>query len=507
MRTTAEPEKTTPKASGQEKTAPAKKGTAIPEVQTNVIGLDTSVFMHDSQCVFEFHEHDVFIPFQVLHELDKNKKGQEEPAMNARRASRLLRDIISGGKRSPKDKEFLTKGFPLEGPSNGKATGRLFIQGKQAKDIVTGLSNGHEGDDLILSAIRYAEEEVFPGRKVIFVTKDSIAMVKAMALGISAEDYRNDEIRVTEDSSLIRTGVFRIPGDFWDRNEMETSGDGRFRVRGDLHRSVLTNEFVLSGPLQNHIPQATSVVGIEDGSVILKAVPDFSRKHHPRIYGIKPRNEEQNLALSMLLDPEIDLVTILGRAGSGKTLLAIAASLHQVLVDKTYNGIVFTRANVPMGRDSGFLPGNEREKQLPHMGGLLDNLEVIVYEKMADPSGKKIGTVASSDLSASDILNKVISVKDFSLMRGRSFARKLVIFDEVQNMTRKQVKSALTRVGEGSKAICLGNLAQIDTPYLTEASSGLTYLANQFASWPHAAHIILQKCTRSRLAHHAEEVL
>lgn len=507
MGTTAEPKKTTAKAAGNGKTAPAKKGAAVPEVQTNVIGLDTSVLMHDPQCVFEFHEHDVFIPFQVLHELDKNKKGTEEPAMNARRASRLLRDIISDGKRSPKDKEFLTKGFPLEGPSNGRATGRLFIQGKQAKDIVTGLSNGHEGDDFILSAIRYAEEEVFPGRKVIFVTKDSIAMVKAMALGIPAEDYRNDEVRVTEDSSLIRTGVFRLPDDFWDRNALETSENGHFRVRGDLHQSVLTNEFVLSGPSQNHIPKSASVVGIEDGSVILKAVPDFMQRHRPRVYGIKPKNEEQNLALGMLLDPEIDLVTILGRAGSGKTLLVVAAALHQVLVDKTYNGIIFTRANVPMGRDSGFLPGTEREKQLPLMGGLLDNLEVIVYEKMRDMSGKKNGTVASSDITPGDILNKYIAIKDMSLMRGRSFTRKIVIFDEAQNMTRKQVKSALTRVGEGSKAICLGNLAQIDTPYLTEASSGLTYLANQFASWPHAGHIILEKCTRSRLAYQAEEVL
>lgn len=207
------------------------------------------------------------------------------------------------------------------------------------------------------------------------------------------------------------------------------------------------------------------------------------------------------------MDPEIDLVTILGRAGSGKTLLAVAASLHQVLAEGLYDGIIFTRANVPIGRDSGFLPGTEAEKQLPLMGGLLDNLEVILYEKMSNPSGKKAGTVASSDLTVRDILEKIIAIKDMSLMRGRSFTRKIVIFDEVQNMTRKQVKAMLTRVGEGSKAICLGNLAQIDTPYLTEASSGLTYLVNQFSGWSHAGHIILEKCTRSRLAFQAESVL
>ncbi|NTW14478.1 MAG: PhoH family protein [Candidatus Moranbacteria bacterium] len=464
--------------------------------------------MHDPLSLFQFQEHDIFEPFQVFHELDKNKKGTEESARNAREASRLLRRIVTEGITvDDKGRLIVENGFPLSGPSDGLATGRLYLQDKHVKNIVSGLTNGHEGDDFILSAVKHAQEEMFPDREVIFVTKDSNALIKAVSLKIRAEDYKSDEIRVVEDSSLIRTGVYRLPEDFWNRNECDEIDEDCFKIRGDILDSVMVNEFVLSGPTQNHIPRMASVVDIKDGAVILKAVPDFSGRTYPRIYGIRPRNQEQNLALSLLMDPEIDLVTILGRAGSGKTLLAVAASLHQVLVSKIYTEIVFTRANIPIGRDSGFLPGTEREKQLPLMGGLLDNLEVVVHEKMMNPSGRRGGTVASSEMTASDILNKVISVKDMSLMRGRSFARKIVIFDEVQNMTRKQVKAALTRVGEGSKAICLGNLAQIDTPYLTEASSGLTYLANQFASWPHSGHIILEKCTRSRLAYYAEEML
>ncbi len=473
--------------------------------KARVYVLDTSVLMHDPQSIFQFQEHDIFEPVQVIHELDKNKKGTEESARNAREASRLLREIVLSDVTKDESGRLVTKnGFSLAGPSGQTATGRLFLQDAHAKNIVSGLTNGHEGDDLILSAVRDAQERIFPDREVIFVTKDSNALVKAMALGIHAEDYKSDEIRIFDDSRLVRPGVYHIPEDFWQRNVLDEAEDDHFMVKGDLHGSVRVNEFVLSAESQNHIPRVASVVRIKDDIVTLRAVPDFSHRSFPKVYGIRPKNEEQRMALSLLMDPEIDLVTILGRAGSGKTILTLAASLHQVLESKIYHQIVFTRAAIAIGKESGYLPGGEREKSMPWMGGLVDNLEVLVHAKTVSPAK---GKVASSTATVADLLSETVSVKDMSLMRGRSFTRTIFIIDEAQNLTPKQMKALLTRVGEGSKAICLGNLAQIDTPYLTEASSGLTYLANRFAEWEHSGHIILEKCTRSRLAYYAEEVL
>jgi PhoH-like ATPase len=470
-----------------------------------VYALDTSVLMHDPQSIWRFHEHDLFIPFQVLHELDKNKKGTEESARNAREASRILREIVLSDAAKDEGGRLVTgKGFSLSAPSKAAATGRLFLQDRSAKNIVSGLTNGNEGDDLIISAVKDAQERLFPDREIIFVTKDSNALVKAMALGIPAEDYRNDTLKTLDDTRLIRSGVFPLPGDFWERNELDSADGDRFIVKGDLHKSVFVNEFVLSSESQNHIPKIVIVSKREEGLVVLKAVRGDSIKNFPRIYGIKPRNDEQVMALNLLLDPDIDQVTLLGRAGSGKTLLALAASLHQVIENKIYHEIVFTRAAIAIGKESGYLPGGEKEKSMPWMGGLIDNLEVLVHAKTVNPEK---GKAASSSMGVNEILQDIVSVKDMSLMRGRSFTRKIFIIDEAQNLTPKQMKALLTRLGDGSKAICLGNLAQIDNSYLDEKTSGLTYLANCFAEWEHSGHIILEKCTRSRLAYFAEDAL
>ena len=210
------------------------------------------------------------------------------------------------------------------------------------------------------------------------------------------------------------------------------------------------------------------------------------------------RNREQNFALNLLLDTDIDLVTLLGAAGTGKTLLALAAGLAQVLDKKRYREIIITRVTIPVGEDIGFLPGTEEEKMAPWMGALLDNLEVLTH---ADEGGEW------ERAAATDLLNKRIKLRSLNFMRGRTFLNRYIIVDEAQNLSTKQMKTLLTRAGPGTKLVILGNIAQIDTPYLTETTSGLTYAVDRFKDWEHSGHITLQRGERSRLADFAGAVL
>ena len=227
----------------------------------------------------------------------------------------------------------------------------------------------------------------------------------------------------------------------------------------------------------------------------------IARDHRPAgssVWGVHARNREQNFALNLLMDPDIDIVTLLGTAGSGKTLLALAAGLTQTLDDKRYREIVVTRATVPVGDDIGFLPGTEEEKMTPWMGALVDNLEVLTE---SDTGG------SWSRAAAQDLLNNRIKVRSMNFMRGRTFLNRYVILDEAQNLTRKQMKTLITRAGPGSKMVCLGNVAQIDTPDLAETTSGLTYVVDRMKSWAHSGHVTLRRAERSRLADYANEVL
>ncbi|MEO5703098.1 MAG: PhoH family protein, partial [Gammaproteobacteria bacterium] len=217
------------------------------------------------------------------------------------------------------------------------------------------------------------------------------------------------------------------------------------------------------------------------------------------VWGINALNREQNFALNLLMDPEIDFVTLLGIAGTGKTLLTLAASLAQVLEERRYSEIIMTRVTVPVGEDIGFLPGTEEEKMTPWMGALMDNLEVLTQ---SNAGGGDWGRAATNDL-----LRNRIKIRSLNFMRGRTFLNKFVIIDEAQNLTSKQMKTLITRAGPGTKVVCLGNVAQIDTPYLTETTSGLTYVVDRFKGWEHSGHITLLRGERSRLADYASEVL
>jgi PhoH-like ATPase len=457
---------------------------------TKIFVLDTNVLIHDPTSLFRFEEHDIFLPMTTLEELDNLKKGMTEVARNARQATRAIDDVVS-------DTETIEEGIELRIPSRELATGRLFLQTEAISVDLPAALPTHKGDNQILGVLLHLKRH-HPKRQVILVSKDINMRIKARALALSAEDYFNDQ--VLEDTDLLYAGSRELPADFWDKHGqgMESwKKDSRtyYRVKGPLCSTFLVNEFVYVANDEVFSAQVKEVAG---NVAVLETLIDYT---HPKnaVWGITARNREQNMALNLLMNPEIDFVTLLGQAGTGKTLLTLAAGLTQAMESKLFAEIIMTRVTVPVGEDIGFLPGTEEEKMTPWMGALEDNLEVL--NKTDDGAGEW-GKAATRDL-----VHSRIKVKSLNFMRGRTFLNKFLIIDEAQNLTPKQMKTLVTRAGPGTKVICMGNIAQIDTPYLTEGSSGLTYVVDRFKSWPHSGHITLQRGERSRLADHAAEVL
>ncbi|WP_038774432.1 PhoH family protein [Burkholderia pseudomallei] len=457
--------------------------------------LDTNVLMHDPSSLFRFEEHDVYLPMMTLEELDNHKKGMSEVARNARQVSRTLDSLVA-------DAGPISAGIPLARLGSREALGRLYFQTTLTSiEPVEGLPQG-KADNQILGVVRALQRER-PDRQVVLVSKDINMRVKAHALGLPAEDYFNDQ--VLEDKDLLYSGVRELPQDFWTKHAkgMESwqdtkTGTTYYRVTGPLVASMLVNEFAYLEP-QNGEPAFHAIVRELNGkTALLQTLRDYSH-HKNNVWGITARNREQNFALNLLMNPEIDFVTLLGQAGTGKTLVALAAGLAQVLDDKRYNEIIVTRATVPVGEDIGFLPGTEEEKMQPWMGAFDDNLEVL--QKTDDAAGEW-GRAATQEL-----IRSRLKIKSMNFMRGRTFVDKYVIIDEAQNLTPKQMKTLVTRAGPGTKIICLGNIAQIDTPYLTEGSSGLTYVVDRFKGWGHSGHVTLARGERSRLADYASDIL
>jgi PhoH-like ATPase len=466
---------------------------------TKLFVLDTNVLMHDPSSLFRFEEHDVYLPMMTLEELDDHKKGMTEVARNARQVSRTLDALIANTAD-----ETIEKGILLSKLGNKDARGRLFFQTRlQSADLPEGLPVG-KADNQILAVVRSLEAEQ-AGRPVVLVSKDINMRIKARALGLPAEDYFNDH--VLEDTDLLYSGIIMLPDDFWNKHgkDMESWQENKngssstfYRVTGPFIPSLLVNQFVYLEPKNGEASFYGQVKQINGKTAVLQTLRDFSHNKN-NVWGVTARNREQNFALNLLMNPECDFVTLLGQAGTGKTLLALAAGLAQVLETKLYNEIIVTRVTVPVGEDIGFLPGTEEEKMSPWMGAFDDNLEVL---NKSDTDGGEWGRAATQDL-----IRSRIKIKSLNFMRGRTFVNKFLIIDEAQNLTPKQVKTLVTRAGPGTKILCLGNIAQIDTPYLTEGSSGLTYVVDRFKGWAHSGHVTLARGERSRLADHASEVL
>ena len=463
--------------------------------QSCLFVLDTNVLLHDPTSLFRFEEHDIFLPMVVLEELDAHKKGMTEVARNGRQVSRTLDALVD----AQKDADLAT-GLRLDASGHKGATGHLFFQTVPLDyKLPSSLPQG-KADNQILGVVQALRALKQGLQEVVLVSKDINMRVKARALGLPAEDYRND--KTLDDGDLLYTGSLALPADFWKKakhvESWQDRGRSYYSFTSPLSSQMLINQFVyFEAPGEPSLH--ARVVEIRDKTVVLETLRDYSSTKH-NVWGVNARNREQNFALNLLMDPEVDFVTLTGTAGTGKTLMALAAGLAQVLDERRYTEIIMTRATVSVGEDIGFLPGTEEEKMGPWMGALDDNLEFLAKGDGGNPG--EWGRAATNEL-----IRSRIKIKSMNFMRGRTFLNKYVIIDEAQNLTPKQMKTLITRAGPGTKIICMGNLAQIDTPYLTEGSSGLTFAVDRFKGWTHGGHIQLARGERSRLADFASEVL
>ncbi|HBD7326221.1 TPA: PhoH family protein [Legionella pneumophila] len=456
--------------------------------------LDTNILMHDPTAIYHFDEHDIYLPMVVLEELDSHKTGTSELARNVRQTNRMLVELMSNATH-----DQIVSGLPIPSyinSSNKKCSGRLFFQTDEFDQVVPSTLPGHKVDNTILATALGLQKKYYGKRQVIIISKDINLRIKAGILGIHAEDYYNDQ--VLDDVNLLHRGLHILDNNFWDSHakdmgSWQESGKTFYKVTGPLVSQWNPNDC-----LSTEDDQFQALVKKIDGpNAIVQLIRDCTQPKHS-VWGITARNREQNFSLNLLLDPDIDFVSLQGSAGTGKTLLTIAAGLTQVMDQNRYSEILMTRVTIPVGEDIGFLPGTEEEKMTPWMGALMDNLEVLHSSQV----GGSFGRGATQDL-----LQNKIKIRSLNFMRGRTFLNRYIIIDEAQNLTSKQIKTLVTRAGPGSKIICLGDIKQIDTPYLTETTSGLTFAVDRFKSWEHSAHMTLTRGERSRLAFYAAEHL
>ncbi|MBI2120401.1 MAG: PhoH family protein [Parcubacteria group bacterium] len=472
----------------------------------NLFVLDTNVPMHDPTSLFRFQEHSIFFPMITLEEMDGHKKGKyDDIARNVRQTSRFLDELVQTVHPAQ-----IQNGIPLAKSKYAKTfdkrcKGRLFFQTEPLvlEPLRDGMTQG-KNDNTILKVVA-ALQKARPDTRVVLVSKDINMRIKAIAMGLNAEDYFNDQ--AVDDINLLSTGEAELPIDFWQKyGKIESWADGGrtfYKVSGPLVRKWYPNQFLYL-PDDSDDPLETIVRKIENKhTAILEVICDY-RARKNNVWGIMAKNREQNFAFNALMDPEIHFVSLLGTAGTGKTLLALASGLTQVMEHKLYKEIVMTRETVPVGEDIGFLPGTEEEKMAPWMGALMDNLELLGSHNIGK-SG--VAATEKEQTSSNNLLLNRIKIRSLNFMRGRTFLNRYLIVDEGQNLTSKQMKTLTTRAGPGTKIICIGNLGQIDTPYLTATTSGLTYLVDRFKSGERTAHITLKRGERSWLADYAEEVL
>ena len=461
--------------------------------ETKIFVLDTNVLMHDPSALFKFQEHHVFLPMTVLEELDNAKIGVSEVARNVRQTNRFIDELLTAQQTVVIEEGLeLAQFLPAEEPY--RCSGRLFFQTQAHGSNLPDSLPGNKNDNSILNTIMALKQEI-RDREIILISKDINLRIKAAILGIQAEDYAND--RVVEDLDLLFSGSRQLAPDFWERHgkqieSWQDEGRAYYEIEAFNGDEWYPNQFLYIDPDFEAIVRRRQ----ESGLLIEVCTNYYGHRHS--VWGITARNREQNFALNLLMDPDIDFVTLTGSAGTGKTLLALAAGLTQTLDQGLYKEIIMTRVTIPIGEDIGFLPGTEEEKMTPWMGALMDNMEVLTGNEQKN---------SWEQAATNDLLRNRIKIRSLNFMRGRTFQSKYIIIDEAQNLTSKQMKTLVTRSGSGTKIVCLGNLKQIDTPYLTETTSGLTYVVDRFKHWQHSGHVTLMSVERSRLADFASENL
>lgn len=438
--------------------------------QKKVFVLDTNVLLHDPNSIFHFQEHDVVVPIVVIEEVDHFKKDQTEVGRNARTVSRLLDRL--------RDKGSLSEGIKLDGGGNLKVDVAI-----HNLDIGLPSLDKHHADNQILACAKGLLKE--RKEKVVLVSKDSNLRIKADAMGLQAEDYTTDMVEMEELYTGHRT---------W---EVEAAALDKLYEGGlepDPALRLQPNQFVTL--VDKASASHTALARMHGSEGLLRPL----RRYEAPPWGIKPRNREQQFALELLLDESIQVVTLLGKAGTGKTLLAIAAGLQQVVDDERYHKLLVSRPVMPMGRDLGYLPGDVDEKLRPYMQPIYDNLEFIVAANM---ELRRRTTMTAGQLEEAGYL----SVEPLTYIRGRSIPQQYLIVDEAQNLTPHEVKTILTRAGEGTKVVLTGDPHQIDNPYVDASTNGLSFLAEHFKHLDIAGHITLTKGERSRLAELASNLL
>jgi PhoH-like ATPase len=455
--------------------------------------LDTSVLIHDPSAIFRFQEHNIFLPLSVLEALDHTKQRTTETTQNIRQINLFLDALVKTVASKNLHEGISLKQHPLASNFDSHCQGKLFFQFEHVSNQRPDSLSADSSDNAILDNI-LALQTLHPAGKIILVSRNIKLRIKASILGIIAEDYNN--AKALDDIDLLYSGCRVLDAEFWASNcNFETWLDGDttyYRIESNQVNQWHPNQFIIS----THAPEfQASVVSIDRNTAVLSQLIDFQTQ---KTWGIQSLNSHQNFALNMLLNPEIDFVTLLGNAGTGKTLLALAAGLQMTMDDNRYQEIIMTRETVAVGENIGYLPGTEEEKMAPWMGALMDNLELL---------GSSSQQKGWKQTSTEDLLMSRIKLRSINFMRGRTFQKRYIILDEAQNLTVKQMKTLITRAGPQTKFVCLGNLAQIDTSHLSATTSGLTFAVDRFKHWQHSAHITLMRGERSRLADFASHNL
>ncbi|MSR11245.1 MAG: PhoH family protein [Gammaproteobacteria bacterium] len=448
--------------------------------------LDTNVLIHDPTSILNFHEHHVVIPITVLEELDSLKSGRQSIAADCRQAIRELDKLL--GRASP---DAVEAGVSIPRQHGTGGSGTLSVLMTEMPDNLVMLPT-HLNDNKILNDAGFLKHK-YPDRRVVLVTKDINVRLKARGCGIESQDYHSDQL--LSDIEQLNKGYLEYAGSFWSRIENVETSQHNGRTLHRVARAVFGEEVYPNQFITDESGFLARIIKLDNDSVTLLDL-NLAKLLDTETWGLKPRDVYQAMAMNLLMDPDVHLVNLSGSAGSGKTILALAAAIEQTVPTKIYRRIIVTRSTQALDEDIGFLPGTEAEKMEPWLGAITDNLEALHWDD------------ENCSSSVEYVLNKVpLMFKSLNYIRGRSFQSSLIIIDETQNLTPHQVKTIVTRAGNGSKVVCLGNLAQIDTPYLTPISSGLTYLTERFKTFAGGGNILLQGVPRSALAKFAEEHL
>jgi PhoH-like ATPase len=446
--------------------------------------LDTNVLIHDPNSLLHFEEHRVIIPMTVLEELDKLKSGKASVSAECRAAIRLIDSIL--GDAEP---EQIRQGVPIWRSITRSHLGTLSVlMDMQDSSKTEYLSNELNDNKIINQLVTMQAADI--NTKVVLVTKDINMRLKARACGLASEDYQNDQL--VSDIKQLSKGYLEVSGSFWDRVPRVDTRHGVGEILHFVPRDAITEPLFINQFIVDEQGFVGRVREIDSEKIVLIDLPR-EQLMGQSAWGLKPRNIHQALALNLLMDPNVHLVSLTGPAGSGKTILALAAAIEMTIEDRRFNKIIATRSTPPLAEEHGFLPGTEEEKMDPWLGAISDNIEAL-HINDASPSG-----------SIEYVREKAnIQFKALNYIRGRSFQKSLILIDECQNLTPHQMKAIITRAGEGSKVVCLGNLAQIDTPYLSPTSSGLTYMCERFKGFRNGGHLQLHGVPRSILAEYAE---